>query len=93
MGQQFAQLVGHTNHRQKIQYVQKLTNENLSLKKVPYRVVCFCLLCIHISLGCACTCKHLGSMSVLNNAILSVCTGGHASSGGRDEGKKEVEST
>lgn len=34
MGQQFAHLVGHTNHRQKIQYVQKLTNENLSLKKV-----------------------------------------------------------
>ena len=34
MGKQFAQLVGHTNHRQKIQYVQKLTNENLSLKKV-----------------------------------------------------------
>lgn len=35
MGKQFAQLVGHTNHKQKIHYVQKLTNENLSLKKVP----------------------------------------------------------
>ena len=54
MGKQFAQLVGHTNHRQKIQYVQKLTNENLSLKKVPY-TTCFCLL-IHTFLVCVRAC-------------------------------------
>ena len=72
MGKQFAQLVGHTNHRQKIQYVQKLTNENLSLKKVPYTTR-FCLL-IHTFLACvrACVCVCTPCMVYLSTS-LSVC--------------------
>ena len=75
MGKQFAQLVGHTNHRQKIQYVQKLTNENLSLKKVPYTTR-FCLL-IHTFLACvrarAHVCVCVCADGVSENITLCVC--------------------
>ena len=59
MGKQFAQLVGHTNHRQKIQYVQKLTNENLSLKKVCTLHHSFLSTHSHLPSVRACVCVHL----------------------------------
>ena len=99
MGKQFAQLVGHTNHRQKIHYVQKLTNENLSLKKV----CTYLNLILFISVSCLDTfsCVHAFSMFYLCTYVcmltcgvaLCACAGGDAASGGRDEGKEEAEST
>ena len=45
----YSKLLGHQNHKQKIQHVKKLKEENVSLKQVLY--VCFillytCCLCI-----------------------------------------------
>ena len=90
MGKQFAQLVGHTNHRQKIQYVQKLTNENLSLKKVctlhhsflsTHSHLPSVRVCVYTLHGvsnhitvCMCACAD----GVSENITLCVCVGGHA---------------
>ena len=40
LGDQYAKLLGHQNHRQKIQHVKKLKDENASLKEVGW---CFVL--------------------------------------------------
>ena len=72
MGKQFAQLVGHTNHRQKIQYVQKLTNENLSLKKVCTLHHSFLSTHSHLPSVCACVRVCTPCMVYLSTS-LSVC--------------------
>lgn len=48
----YAHLLGHQNQKQKIKHVMKLKDENIALKQVTHKLVCFLLhrLC-HFDLG------------------------------------------
>ena len=48
----YSKLLGHQNHKQKIQHVKKLKEENVSLKQVPY--VCFILIYTCTNNCCLC---------------------------------------
>ena len=59
-GELYAKVLGHQNHKQKIQYVKKLRDENASLKQVCVSVC----VCVWVSecIGCRCGCVWVASV-------------------------------